>query len=243
MPVSNSGKDLEALVRSIETRLLPDGFTVEERRRVYNDAHTQVAEFDIYISGSLGSSSVHWLIECRDRPSAGPAPSAWIEQLLGRRLAYNAEIDKVFAVSTTGFSEGAIELAGLHGIVLRTVGDVRDIASDFTVDHLTYHAYTIAILSTVDFVAVDGRRVQVPHTRGLRLKAVGEARYQTIGHFIGARLLDEVNDSDDVQRFVFRHLTAAEVIVGGQSVRAVAVTVPIEVRWTHYPAVTLAARV
>ena len=241
--MSNSGKDLEALVRSIETRLFPDSFTVEERRRLYNDAGTQVAEFDIYISGSLGSSSVHWLIECRDRPSAGPAPRAWIEQLLGRRLAYDAEIDKVFAVSTTGFSEGAVELAGRHGIVLRTVSDMRDIASDFTVDHLTYHAYTIAILGTVNFVAANGRWMNVPHARGLRLKAAGEARYQTIGHFIGARLLNDVDDSDDVQRLVFQHLTGTDVIVGGQSVRAVAVTVPIEVRWTHYTAATLAVRV
>lgn len=134
--MDKSGKQLEKLVQEIEQHLLPHGFTVEPRKQIYNRAGTQIAELDLVITGTIGSSSIFWLIECRDRPSDGPAPGAWIEQLVGRRERFN--IDKVFAVSTTGFAEGARQYAEEKGIVLRTVEDITDIASDFTIDVITH---------------------------------------------------------------------------------------------------------
>jgi hypothetical protein len=127
----NSGKQLERLVREIEERLLPEGFTVSSSERVFDDSGVQIAEFDIEITGSLGSASIKWLIECRDRPSEGPAPGAWIEQLVGRRDRF--KFDKVTAVSTTGFAKGARDYAGQKAIELRSVDrlTLEDIASWF----------------------------------------------------------------------------------------------------------------
>jgi hypothetical protein len=117
--MTNSGKSLEQLVRQVEEIFLPPGFTVSANERVFDDAGNQLAEFDIQIVGKVGSTSFKWLIECRDRPSDGPAPGSWIEQLVGRRDRFN--FSQVTAVSTTDFAEGAKEYARQKGVELRTV--------------------------------------------------------------------------------------------------------------------------
>lgn len=113
----NDGNELERLVKIIEGCVLSKGFSVESRKPVYNDRGIQIAELDIVITGKIGSATFKWLIECRDRPSDGPAPGSWIEQLAGRRSRFN--FDKVMAVSTTGFAIGAKEEAERTGIDLR----------------------------------------------------------------------------------------------------------------------------
>jgi hypothetical protein len=119
---SASGKEIEELVATIERSLLPKGFVVTKNPRVYNDRGVQVAEFDAEIRGKLGSADIAWLIECSNRPSDGPAPGQWIEQLIGRRGRFN--FDKVMAVSTSGFAQGAIECAERFGIALRAVDEI-----------------------------------------------------------------------------------------------------------------------
>jgi len=107
--MSNDGKKLEELVAFVEATLLPPGFRVDMHRPVYTEDGVQIAELDIVITGKLGSGEYKWLIECRDRPSQGSAPVSWIEQLVGRRQRFG--FNKVTAVSTTGFSPGAVEYA------------------------------------------------------------------------------------------------------------------------------------
>jgi Restriction endonuclease len=129
------GKRLEALVATIEKLLLPMGFDVKTNTRVYNDGGVQLGEFDVEIRGRLGSTEIAWLIECRNRPSEGPARGAWIEQLVGRRSRFN--FDKVTAVSTTGFAEGAIEYANRAGIDLREVNEIApEVANWLAMRHL-----------------------------------------------------------------------------------------------------------
>jgi len=115
----NDGKHLEALVAFVEEKLLPEGYEVKTNKRIYNDDGIQIAEFDVEIRGKLGTTEIAWLIECRDRPGSGAAPSSWIEQLVGRRTRFR--FNKVTAVSTTGFAEGAQEFARREGIELRVV--------------------------------------------------------------------------------------------------------------------------
>jgi aspartyl-tRNA(Asn)/glutamyl-tRNA(Gln) amidotransferase subunit C len=130
MPL-NTGKELERLVERLERLLVPSGFVVSTNQRILDTDGVQLAEFDIEVRGRIGRQSVNWLIECRDRPSEGPAPSSWIEQLVGRRAIHS--LDNVIAVSTTGFSEPAARIAKKSGIVLRRVDAVSDIAADFKV--------------------------------------------------------------------------------------------------------------
>ena len=107
--MNNTGKDLEDYVRTILGSLLPLDFTISPRVREHNEKGIQVNEFDIVINGKMFTYDFKWLIECRDRPSQGPAPRRWIENLVARRQLN--KFDKVTAVSTTGFSSGAFDLA------------------------------------------------------------------------------------------------------------------------------------
>ena len=119
MTERHDGKQLESLVAFVEEQLLPPGFEVRSNELVFNDEGVQIAEFDIEIRGKVGSTTIAWLIECRDRPGHGPAPGSWIEQLVGRRTRF--AFNKVTAVSTTGFTTGAKEFAQQQGIELREV--------------------------------------------------------------------------------------------------------------------------
>jgi hypothetical protein len=117
--MTSDGKQLEGLVSFVEETLLPQGYDVKTNERIYNDEGVQIAEFDIEVHGKIGSTTIDWLIECRDRPGQGTAPGSWIEQLVGRRIRFG--FNKVTAVSTTGFSVGAVEFAQKEGIELREV--------------------------------------------------------------------------------------------------------------------------
>lgn len=121
------GRQLEALVAFVEKTLLPQGYEVKTNERIYNEG-VQIAELDVEVRGKVGSTSIFWLIECRDRPGDGPAPGSWIEQLVGRRTRFG--FNKVTAVSTTGFAAGAIEFARSQGIELREVKTLT--ADDFS---------------------------------------------------------------------------------------------------------------
>lgn len=120
--MANDGSQLEALVAFVEETLLPQGFEVETNQRIFNDDGIQIAEFDVEVRGKVGTTSIAWLIECRDRPGTGPAPGSWIEQLVGRRTRFG--FNKVTAVSTTGFAVGAVEFARKEGIELREVASL-----------------------------------------------------------------------------------------------------------------------
>jgi hypothetical protein len=112
------GKALENLVEAIERLAQPEGWCVEVRRKLYGKKK-QRAEFDIIVTGKAGTGEFKWLIECRDRPAEGAAPGAWILELSSKKSVNG--FHKVTAVSTTGFSEGAIEYAEKLGVELRSV--------------------------------------------------------------------------------------------------------------------------
>jgi hypothetical protein len=125
---SNDGKQLERFVSAVEEMLVPKGVDVSVSSKVFDDDGVQIAEFDIEISGKIGSVEMKWLIECRDRPSAGAAPGSWIEQLSGRRRLHR--FNKVTAVSTTGFSPSAHHAAERLDIELRELksADAKDLS-------------------------------------------------------------------------------------------------------------------
>jgi len=135
----NDGKRLESLVAFVEKTLLPFGFEVKTNERVFNYDGIQIAEFDVEARGRVGTTNFAWLIECRDRPAGGPAPSSWIEQLVGRRERFR--FNKVTAVSTTGFATGATDFAASQDIELREVRSLNvDEFSDWLgLRYLTNH--------------------------------------------------------------------------------------------------------
>jgi hypothetical protein len=153
--MKTDGKKLEQLVTFVEKRLLPQGFNVKANERVYNDDGVQIAEFDIEIRGKVGSTSIAWLIECRDRPSDGPAPGSWIEQLVGRRARFR--FNKVTAVSTTGFARGAVEFARSEGIEVREVEALspEQFADWLAISHIHHTEKVIMLQHAKIFVSED----------------------------------------------------------------------------------------
>jgi len=141
--MAHDGKQLEALVAFVEKTFVPEGFKVTTNDRVFNDDGVQVAEFDVLVQGKVGTTDFQWLIECRDRPSSGAAPTSWIEQLVGRRVRFN--LNKVTAVSTTGFAAGAYEFAQTQGIELR---EVRALTPDDFADWLELRVITSTVRHT-----------------------------------------------------------------------------------------------
>ncbi len=119
----NTGRELQDIVATIEGILIPKGFSLETNRVEYSNGRP-IAEFDVEVMGTVGTADLSWLIECRDRPSEGPAPGSWIEQLVSRRSRFG--YSAVMAVSTTGFAEGAREYAVREGIDLREVQEVDE---------------------------------------------------------------------------------------------------------------------
>ena len=115
----NDGKRLEQLVAMVEGMKLPEGFRVTSNESIRDDNGAQIAELDIAITGRIGSTTYTTIFECRDRPSEGAAPASWIEQLDSRRR--RLKLDKIIAVSSTGFSPAAIDWARDSNIPLRTL--------------------------------------------------------------------------------------------------------------------------
>jgi len=121
--VKKDGKSLENLVQAIERALAGESVNVECNPKVFGEDGVQLAEFDVVVTGRIGSASVKVLIECRDRPSDGAAPGSWIDQMVGRRSTF--QFHKVIAVSTTGFAPAAVLSAQRNDIELRVVETVE----------------------------------------------------------------------------------------------------------------------
>lgn len=115
----NDGRALEELVEYVEKTLSTEGFQVSVNRKLHNDDGVQIAEFDVIVEGRFGSTDISWLVECRDRPSSGKAPGEWIYALASKRDVHG--FNKVTAVSTMGFSPGAILAAEKLNVELREV--------------------------------------------------------------------------------------------------------------------------
>ena len=150
----NTGKLLEGFVEQIEKALLPNKFSITTNDKVFTEEGIPVAEFDIVVAGKIGSTNFKWLIECRDRPSQGPVPGEWIEQLVGRRDRFN--FDKIIAVSTTGFSEGAATYAKEKGIEIRAINeaDLSQINDWFKVQEMVL-TRSNALLESVEIIIDD----------------------------------------------------------------------------------------
>jgi hypothetical protein len=107
---------LELLTELFQAITADDGVTIT-RRRIFKLARADVAEIDILLEGRFGSSRMKVAVECRDR--ADRQGKEWIQQIIGKRDDLRSVgIRHWIAVSGSGFTEPAIELAQRAGIEL-----------------------------------------------------------------------------------------------------------------------------
>lgn len=118
------GRFLEIMVKHMQEFLAPEGINVQSPEIFYKNG-VKIGEIDVTLRGNFGSSRIFVGVECRDRPSDGPQGIPWISEIYGKKSLL--EVDKMIAVSTTGFTVEAINSAKKLGIDLLTVNNVEDI--------------------------------------------------------------------------------------------------------------------
>ena len=135
------GRSLEKLVAFLEKTLGPQGIKVKSPDYIRGCISKSLREIDISLRSHTGSSEILVIIECRDRK--GTEDVTWIEQLPSKREDVGAH--KAVAVSSTGFSSGAINMAKVKDIELRTLEEVNphEILLWFGFEELTVLNYHI----------------------------------------------------------------------------------------------------
>jgi hypothetical protein len=222
--MDKSGKELEELISGIEAQMLPQGFKVEPRQRIVDDSGEQIAELDIVISGALGSSTVKWLLECRDRPSEGAAPASWIEQLVGRRERFG--FDKVFAISTTGFSKAASDFAKAKGLVLRTVSRLTDIKDDFKLRGMVYQFEEVSFAGQGQLETDNPSDNRIVDIRRPMFKRPQEAEFLHFPVFVSRNPETVHSPTDGSGILLFQYDDWLDLLAGDQQYRVHKVRMP-----------------
>jgi Restriction endonuclease len=114
------GRALEQLVAELERVLGPTDVVITSPDKIVGKLSKQEREVDVSLRASVGSAQVLVIIECRDRQGAQDV--RWVEQLATKREDVGA--DKGIAVSPTGFSAAAQNMARAKAIDLRTFADI-----------------------------------------------------------------------------------------------------------------------
>ncbi len=114
------GRLLEVLAASLEKLLAPQGVNVQSPEIFYKPIkgiRRKIGEIDI----TLRTKSTFTGIECRDRPQQG---TQWLIEIAGKQKLL--DVDTMTAVSTTGFTEEAIDAAAQLSIELMVLRDLSN---------------------------------------------------------------------------------------------------------------------
>jgi hypothetical protein len=102
----------QKIVTYIATKLAPEGATVRESVELTETGTGTPREIDTLVESSVGITTVNVAIESRERSRRESVQ--WIGELIGTYA--DLPVDRVLAVSRSGFSEGARKKAKLHNI-------------------------------------------------------------------------------------------------------------------------------
>jgi hypothetical protein len=114
------GQALEQLVAELERVLGPTDVIITSPDYILGYQTGSRREVDVSLRARVGSAQILVIIECRDRQKVQDA--RWIEQIAGKKDDVRA--DRAVAVSPSGFTKGARNLAQTRKIDLRTIMSV-----------------------------------------------------------------------------------------------------------------------
>lgn len=247
--MTSDGRALERLVADLKALLLGTGFTVAGNDRVFDNEGNQLAEFDVTIEGRFGSTRFKWLIECRDRPSEGPAPGSWIQQLAGRRQQF--DFDKIVAVSTTGFSPGATHAARELNVTLRTVISTTEISQQLGTIEFRMTRTRLSLKGDAKFGFAREEDFYTASSLGNIIKNP-QIRYKGENAFLGLRDFihqDYVNrkdikdpENEECRELVFQADAPMELRVGTLIIPITHISVPMIVEYSFHPTTTVAIK-
>jgi hypothetical protein len=119
--MSKRSNAFQRLIKYIHEQIEPAGGTVTESACLLekNIPSPIEREVDVLIEREVNSKKVLIAVECRDRSSKDDIQ--WIDELIGKYL--NLPVNRVIAVSNSGFTNGAVKKAYANDIELRTLDE------------------------------------------------------------------------------------------------------------------------
>jgi Restriction endonuclease len=180
METKSDGKQLEHFVKKFHEVFSDENTTIEPNKKLYNKKGVCIGEIDVLITDRISSVPIQIAIECRARPSEGKQGRRWIQQIIGRIKDFQYE--KNIAVSTTGFTEPAIELAKENKILLRTVSDCSDIIDDFSLCGFSFN-YPMFKLNGKFRVSVGDKTLNNSECTNALFKTSKDATYKRVDYF------------------------------------------------------------
>jgi hypothetical protein len=131
-----AGRFLEELVYALETMLASTPVEIKSPDFIVGKSTKARREIDVALRSTIGSAAVLIIIECRDRRDVQDL--TWIEQLASKREDVGA--DKAIAVSATGFSQSARNIARYKQIELRSLEELdEDVVFDWLKAKIAEH--------------------------------------------------------------------------------------------------------
>lgn len=115
------GRETELVLKELESLSLKDQAEIKSPDFIRDVVTGQKREVDISIRFKVGTHEFLTVIECRDRKKSQDA--TWIEQIVTKTR--NIHANRVIAVSTSGFTDGAKKLAEHENVILRTLRDFK----------------------------------------------------------------------------------------------------------------------
>lgn len=140
------------------------------------DTHTsKQREVDILVSGELAGIQLTVALECRDHKD--PQDITWIDDLIGKYR--DLPVDKVIAVSSSGFTGPAIDKAKAVNIETLTIEEAQnvdwpDLLAGFKT--ITIHSLFVSKLSRVTVVFASEKEVEVPKESLLQARVIDRSR-------------------------------------------------------------------
>jgi len=117
--MTKASDEFEIMISRIHELLEGEGANVEWNERIPDpDNPKQLRQVDVVIR----KDGLINLVECRLHKE--PQDVKWIEELIGRRISLEASA--IAAVSTSGFTSGAIKKAEKYGVILRDLKNLSD---------------------------------------------------------------------------------------------------------------------
>ncbi len=136
-------REFEQLVARIEKAFASKGVVVKSPDHIRSLPNGQMREVDASIRFKIGTVPILITVECRKRKDKEDI--LWIEQLVTKKQSISAS--KTIAVSSSGFSQAAIDKASTENIEVRVVAKISedDIRSWIHLDKFWVHELTSRI--------------------------------------------------------------------------------------------------
>lgn len=115
--MAREGREAELVLKELESLSLGGLGEIQSPDHILDVVTGKPREVDVSIRVSVGTHNFLTVIECRDRTETQDV--TWIEQIITKTKDIKA--NKVIAVSTSGFTEGAKLKAEHNNIILRTL--------------------------------------------------------------------------------------------------------------------------